>query len=479
MFPKQLNSKPVFRFFKEICAIPHVSGDEERISKYLVDFAKKRNLEFLVDPSMNVLIKKPGTGSPVALQAHMDMVGEKIQGSSHDFGNDPIKAVLENGWLTAKETTLGADNGIGVALMLELLDIDNSKLPPLECLFTVDEERGLVGAIEFPPEWITAKSLINLDSEDLNSICIGCAGGADAKLSFVPEVEDYSGNAVKITIENLTGGHSGIEIGKNLANAIQLITRVSRQIEVLFDGRLVSIKGGTKHNAIPRDAEVILAVNEPESVFTYVALLQKEFAEEYSGIENSLQIKCEVIKTWQQLTKDHSTTIIDLLLALPHGVEKMSGVVEGLVETSCNLAIVNWIDGKISVLLSVRSAVESAKSAHCEKIASIGRLAGMKISIGNGYPGWTPNSSSELLQKTEQIFQNMFDKKPIVGAIHAGLECGIIGKRVGNLDMISLGPDIKDVHIPGESVSVDSVDSFIRYLITILEELSLTGKLNC
>ncbi|MCD4707298.1 MAG: beta-Ala-His dipeptidase [Candidatus Sabulitectum sp.] len=469
MFPEELTQKPVWRFFKELCSIPHTSGDEARISEYLKSFADERELQYDCDIPGNVIIRKPGAGNPVVLQAHMDMVGEKTAESSHDFLTDPIKVILEGDLLFARETTLGADNGIGVALMLELLDGDYSGLPPLECLFTVDEERGLIGALQFPPEWITAGKLINLDSEDIGNICIGCAGGRDIRIALSGESRDYSGSAVKITVEELNGGHSGTEIHSGNANAIQLVARVCSQLEELLGGRLISIEGGTKHNAIPRNAEAFMAVEDTARARTLCSIITEDFLEEYAGIEGNICIKCEEKKVNHYLSDNSSAKMIDLLLALPHGVRKMSGVVNGLVETSCNLAIAEWKENELSILLSVRSAVEPAKDAFCEGIAAVGRLAGARVSMGNGYPGWAPDQSSELLKTARASFIECFGSEPAIEAIHAGLECGIIGERVGNLDMISLGPDINDVHIPGESVCVSSVASFLDYLIDLLK----------
>ncbi len=472
MFPIEIADKPVWKFFKEICAIPHTSGDEERISKYLISFAKTRGLTFESDKVGNVLIRKPGLGAPILLQAHMDMVGESLVGSTHDFLTDPITAVIEGDTLVAHETTLGADNGIGVALMLELLHGDYQDLPALECLFTIDEERGLVGALQFPTEWITAKKLINLDSEDLGHICIGCAGGKDIRINLSYDIEEFSGTAVKVTVEQLNGGHSGIEIASGHANALQLTARVCRELEQLLDARLISISGGTKHNAIPRSAEALVAVENTEGAVSMCSMIEKDFLEEYKGIEDSITVKCQVVKTQNRLSVESASKIINLLLALPHGVRKMSGVVSGLVETSCNLAIVNWQDNELSILLSVRSAVEPAKNAFCESIAAVGNLAGADVTMGSGYPGWAPNQSSNLLKTAKAAYSDCFGASPVVEAIHAGLECGIIGQRVGDLDMISLGPDICDVHIPGESVNIPSVTSFLDYFITILRKLN-------
>ena len=471
MFPEELVGEPAWRFFRDICGIPHTSGNEAGISKYLVDFARERGLEVLSDPQGNVLIRKDGPGQPVALQAHMDMVGEKISGSNHDFLVDPIKPELDGDLLLAGETTLGADNGIGVALMLELLHGDYSGLPSLECLFTVDEERGLVGALAFPPEWITAGKLINLDSEELGVITIGCAGGRDVEIELSGELEDYTGSGVKVEVNGLNGGHSGMEINSDNANAIKLTARLCRQLEELLGGRLVSFRGGSKHNAIPRTAEAVMALDEPARAKTLCSIIRKDFLEEYAGIEDTITVKCTETDISTRLTEESSSVFIDTLLALPHGVEKMSGTVDDLVETSANLAIASWERGTLKILISIRSAVESAKNAHLEAIAAIGRLAGGRITAGEGYPGWTPDTSSDLLDAAKESYRRTLGSDPTVEAIHAGLECGIIGQRVGDLEMISLGPDISDVHVPGEAVSVSSVDQFLKFLLALLENL--------
>ena len=471
MFPEELAEEPVWRFFKDICEIPHTSGNETVISKYLVEFARERDLEVLSDSLGNVLIKKSGSGEPVALQAHMDMVGEKISGSTHDFLEDPIKPELEGDLLLAGETTLGADNGIGVALMLELLDGDYPGICPLECLFTVDEERGLVGALAFPPEWISAGKLINLDSEELGVVIIGCAGGRDVEIELNGELEDYSGPGVKVEINGLNGGHSGMEINSDNANAIKLTARLCRQLEELLGGRLVSFRGGSKHNAIPRTAEAVMTVEDPARAGTLCSIVRKDFLEEYADIEKTITVKCTEVETSARLTEKSSSVFIDTLLALPHGVEKMSGIVDDLVETSANLAIASWDKGTLKVLISIRSAVESAKNAHVETIAAIGRLAGGRVTAGEGYPGWMPDRSSGLLDAARESFRRISGSYPTVEAIHAGLECGIIGQRVGELEMISLGPDISDVHVPGESVSISSVDLFLKFLLDLLENV--------
>lgn len=471
MFPEELSGKPVWRFFKDICEIPHTSGNEAGLSGYLMEFARSRDLEAETDPRGNVLIRKPGIGDPVAVQAHIDMVGEKTSDSTHDFLSDPIKAEIQDGMLTAGDTTLGADNGIGVAIMLELLHGEYSGIPPLECLFTVDEERGLVGALAFPPEWITSDRLINLDSEELGVIIIGCAGGKDVEITLRGDLEDFQGPGVCLEVNGLNGGHSGMEINSDNANAIKLAARLCRQLQDLPGARLASFRGGSKHNAIPREATAVMTVDDPARAATLCSILRKDFLDEYTGIEETIAVKCTEVEVKGRLTEKHSSIFIDTLLALPHGVEKMSGVVDDLVETSSNLAIASWNEGELRILTSIRSAVESAKNAHAEAYRAIGSLAGGNVVMGAGYPGWSPDTSSELLEAARSSFRRITGSEATVEAIHAGLECGIIGQRVGDLDMISLGPDISDVHVPGEAVSISSVDVFLKFLLDLLENI--------
>ncbi len=471
MFPAELKDKQVWRFFGDICGIPHTSGNEAALSRYLIAFAEDRGLKSDTDRLGNVVIRKPGRGEPVALQAHIDMVGEKVSGSSHDFLTDPISAEIDGEVLISRETTLGADNGIGAAVMLELLHGDYPGLPPLECVFTVDEERGLIGALGMPPEWIRASRLVNLDSEQLGVLTIGCAGGRDVNITLDGVSEEYSGSGVEITVDGLNGGHSGMEISSENANAIKLAARLCHQLRESMGGRLVSFNGGTKHNAIPRQASAVLTVDDPVRARTLCSMIRKDLSEEYAGIEESITVKCQECSVEKRLTEESSSTMIDLLLALPHGVEKMSGVVDDLVETSCNLAIASMKGDSLGIRLSVRSAIESAKNALSDSIAAAGRLAGGRSVPGEGYPGWAPDTSSELLEAASVSCRTILRMEPSIEAIHAGLECGIIGQRVGDLDMISLGPDINDVHVPGESVRIESVDLFLDFLVHLLESL--------
>jgi len=430
-----------------------------------VSVAESLALQWKRDSMHNVCVYRPGRGKGIVLQAHTDIVAEKLSGSATDPATDPITAVLRDGWITSLETTLGADNGIGVAIMLALLESPSQSLPPLECLFTVDEERGLVGARLFPPEWLTQSRLINLDSEEENSICIGCAGGRDVVLNMELERDREEVQTALLTVDGLSGGHSGMEIGRGGANAVRLAARLCRETGL----RVAEFAGGSKHNAIPRNASVIVAGSVSRKALEGAETMMRE---EYRGQEENIRLAFEPADLRFPLTEDCSQRLNDLLLALPHGVEAYSGTVPGLVQTSCNLAIVRTTDSMASITMSVRSSIDASRDALVERICSIGRLAGCTEVSGEGYPGWPPNPDSPLLARAVEACRASYGDEPSVLAIHAGLECGLIGRRVGGMDMISMGPDIRDVHIPGERVRVESVASFMKMLTMLLKSLA-------
>ncbi|MFO8183947.1 MAG: aminoacyl-histidine dipeptidase [Candidatus Aegiribacteria sp.] len=473
-----LEPADVWFWFEEICSIPRPSGHEERMADFLAEFAGERDLDWSRDGRNNVLIRKPGRGSAagnpaLALQAHVDIVPEKSGDSDHDFNTDPIIPVIRNDWVTAPKTTLGADNGIGVALMLAVLDSKDVSHPRLECVFTTDEERGLTGAAALDPDWITAGRLINLDSEDQGTFTIGCAGGTDCRLSMPLE---RSGDAPcsRLRVTGLRGGHSGIEIHKDRGNAIRFLARalsgISREVEIA----LGSMRGGSKRNAIPRDAEALILFPPEKTgkVKEVLTAVRSRLRTEYAGIEEELDLVLdEDTVRCSTLERKAGARAVDLLLALPHGVEKMSGVMDDLVETSVNLALLSMEGSELLVDLTIRSPLESARKALADRIAAAGRLAGAAFSSGGSYPGWIPDPDSEMLRKMTSIHRDMFGAPPRVESIHAGLECGIIGDRVGGLDMISIGPDIRDVHVPGERVSIPSLQRFWKFFRSVLEKL--------
>ncbi len=475
---ENIEPKEVWYWFEEISGIPRPSGEEKRIADFLVEFAKKRDLEYSRDDVDNVLIRAAGSGKAadhpgLVLQAHVDIVAEKTDGSSHDHSKDPIVPVIRGDWVTSPDTTLGADNGIGVALMLAVLDSQDTVHPPLECLFTTDEERGLTGAGNLDPEWIKYRRLLNLDSEDEGVFTIGCAGGMDIHLSM-PLKRSEPVDCYRLEISGLKGGHSGMEIDKNRGNAIRFLGRILRRLCIDHNCRIAGISGGTKRNAIPRNASAFVHFpkGDPDHAREYMSQVSEEMTLEYSGIEDGIKIRMEH-ETVNLGPVDYETglRITDLLLALPHGVEKKSGVIEGLVETSVNLAIVAMSDEEFNVELTVRSPLASAKNALGERIAAVARLSGCAFDTGGSYPGWMPDSNSILLAKLIDIYIEVFGHEPRVESIHAGLECGIIGDRIGKMDMISMGPDIMDVHIPGERVSISSLQRFWKLFLSVLETL--------
>ncbi len=473
-----IEPKEVWYWFEEISRIPRPSGEEERIADFLVEFARKRDLEYSRDEYDNVLIRCAGSGKAadhpgLLLQAHVDIVAEKTDESSHDHSKDPIIPIIRGDWVISPDTTLGADNGIGVALMLAVLDSRDNVHPPLECLFTTDEERGLTGAGNLAPEWINFRRLINLDSEDEGVFTIGCAGGMDIHLSM-PLSRCEPVDCFRLEISGLKGGHSGMEIDKNRGNAIRFLGRILRRLCIEHNCRIAGISGGTKRNAIPRNSSAIVHFpnNDSDQAMEYLSRVSEEIAFEYSGIEDGITIQLEN-ETAKTGIVDYETSlrIANLLLALPHGVEKKSGVIEGLVETSVNLAIVSMSDEELNIELTVRSPMESAKEALGDRIAAVARLSGCAFSTGGSYPGWIPDSNSTLLEKLIGIYTEISGDKPLIESVHAGLECGIIGERIGGMDMISMGPDIRDVHIPGERASISSLQRFWKFFLSVLENL--------
>ncbi len=475
---ESIEPKEVWFWFEEISRIPRPSGKEKKIADFLVQFAEERDLEHDRDIKNNVLICAAGTGPAAAhpgltLQAHVDIVPEKTDESSHDHSKDPIIPVIRGDWVTAPDTTLGADNGIGVALMLAVLDSDDLSHPDLECIFTTDEERGLTGAANLSPDWIKNRRLINLDSEDEGVFTIGCAGGLDLYL-HMPLVRSDPVECVSLDVSGLKGGHSGMEIDKSRGNAIQFLGRILRELCMNHNCLIASISGGTKRNAIPRNASALVHIptDDADDARECVNRICRELVLEYSGIEDDVQIRTGNERiTIGALDSETSLMIADLFLVLPHGIEKMSGVIDGLVETSINLAIVSMSDDELTIDLTVRSPLKSAKEALGERVAAAAQLSGCTFETGGSYPGWVPDANSILLTKLIEIYSDVSEHEPRFESIHAGLECGIIGDRVGGMDMISMGPDIRDVHIPGERVSISSLQRFWKFFKFALETL--------
>jgi len=478
---ENLEPSVVWKFFGEITQIPRPSKKEEKIREYLLDVAQQYRLEAKTDQAGNVLICKPATfgyenHNKIILQSHMDMVCEKDGDVQHNFESDPIQTFIDGDWIKAKGTTLGADNGIGMAMMLAVLTSDNISHPALECLFTVDEETGLTGASAIEDHFLSGQILINLDSEDDGVIFIGCAGGIDTTINF-PFIAEKSPNnyfSFSLTVKGLKGGHSGDDIDKRHGNAIKILNRFLWNVNKKLDLRIHTFRGGNLHNAIPREAEVVASV--PFEDKEKLRVLLNEFIAEIEGElkedEPALQIliSSEEIPD-QVLDKKSSDKLLNALYACPHGVKAFSRDMPNLVETSTNLASVRMQENNsFLIITSQRSSVESAKFDIAHQVESVFTLAQAQATHGEGYPGWKPNLNSEILQKAKVCYKNITGEEPKVRAIHAGLECGLFLKKYPYLDMISIGPQMYGVHSPNERLSISSTRKCWQWLLKILEK---------
>ncbi len=478
-----LKSEPakVWFYFKEILNIPRPSKKEGKIIAYLLRFGKEHGLETLQDEVNNVLIRKPATPGmenrkPVVMQSHIDMVCEKNSDKVHDFENDPIKAYIKDGWVTADGTTLGGDDGIGIATELALLASDNIEHGPIECLFTVDEETGLTGAFGLKPGFLKSEILLNLDSEDEGQLYIGCAGGQDtlAWLPYQKQAVPDGYEALKISASGLKGGHSGDDINKGRANANQLLNRFLWTYKDKFDMKLAVFDGGNLRNAIAREAYAIVAI--PKGKAPLVNSEAKGFEEmvrnEYHATELSLSfLATETELPYTVINEEDFTKLVNALYACPHGVIAMSQDIDNFVETSTNLASVKFEENDILITTSQRSSVESEKDDVTNKVVSVFNLAGARSETSEGYPGWTPNPDSEIMELTKSTYKKLFDVEPKVLAIHAGLECGLIGDKYPGMDMISFGPTLRGVHSPDEKLEIASVEKFWKLLLEVLQNI--------
>ncbi len=478
----ELKPELLWKYFYEISQVPRPSKKEGKIIEYVKNFAEKRNLTYKIDKVGNILISIPASNghekSPtVVLQGHIDMVCEKNKGTVHDFENDPIILVREDGWIKADGTTLGSDNGMGVAAALAAGTDESVIHGPLEILLTIDEETGLTGANNLQDGFISGKILLNLDSEEDGSFYVGCSGGVDSMGSL--QIDYLKNNTDKVAydllITGLKGGHSGLDINTGRANAIKLLARSLKSLEN-FDYFLAHIEGGSKRNAIPREAEATIFIDSSKaaSIAQMLNNLQSDFIKEFSKSDNKLKVEFykSEIKRDKVFTNDFRDKIINLLLSLPHGVIAMSQDIPDLVETSTNLATITNMENEILVGTSQRSSIESAKDYISESVQSIFKLAEAKISSGDGYSGWKPNLESQILKISQKAYENKFSKKPDIKAIHAGLECGILGEKFPGLDMISFGPTIQGAHSPDERVNIETVDKFYSLLKDILKEIA-------
>lgn len=474
-----MNSEKILSIFKEITRIPRESGHEEKIVEYLVNFAKEHGLEYKTDDVNNVVITRPASKgyedrSTIVLQGHTDMVCEKNAGVEHDFAKDPIRYVIEGGWMIAKDTTLGADCGIGVAAQLAAL-IDPAPCGKIECLFTSSEETGMDGAFGLKPGFITGKTLINLDSEDEGELFIGCAGGLDttAVFNYIPESLPAGAKCFSVRIFNGVGGHSGDDINKGRANAVQLLARFLNDCLSSADFKLslCCIDGGNKRNAIARESSATVALTGDEAAFkSDWDSFSADVKGEYSVTEPDLSFALESVPAPAfTFDTDSAMRIVRGLYAAPHGVLSMSADIPGLVETSTNLASVKMLEGnKVRVGTSQRSSITSARRAAAAKVEASFLLAGAEVTHEGEYPGWKPTLDSEILRRSVASYKKLFGVEPAVKAIHAGLECGLFLEIYPDLDMISFGPTLRGVHAPGERLDLASLDKFTLLLDDIL-----------
>lgn len=469
-----MTTERILAIFSEITRIPRESGNEQHIIAYLQDFAAKHSLECKTDPTGNVLITKAATpgreSSPtIIIQNHSDMVCEKNSGVEHDFAKDPIKAVIEDGWMIAKETTLGADCGIGMAAALALLEDETLEHGKVEALFTVSEETGMDGAFALTPDFMSGSILINLDSEDEGELFIGCAGGVDTTAHF-----DYTTKKIpqgyityKVGFCGGVGGHSGDDIDKGRSNAIQLLSRSLYKIMKEFNTALCAIDGGNKRNAIAREAYAVIALKGEDltSIKELYLSTAKDIQAEYAATDPNITPIFETVEyEGEAIDSTTAHNLISCFNSAPHGVLAMSMEMKGLVETSTNLASVKMVDGRIRVGTSQRSSINSARHHAAEKVEAAFLLAGAEVTHEGEYPGWKPQLKSPILDLCKKGYKELFGVDPIVRAIHAGLECGLILDKYPELDMISFGPTIRGVHAPGERLDLASVEKFQKLL---------------
>jgi dipeptidase D len=483
---KTLEPSGVWNFFREILEIPRPSKKEEKIAAYLLNFAKEHELECKQDEIGNILICKPATKGyenrkTVVLQSHIDMVCEKNSDKVHNFENDPIEVYVKEGWVRTNGTTLGADDGIGIAAQLAILSDDSIEHGPIECLFTIDEETGLTGAFGLKSGFLKAEILLNLDSEDEGELFIGCAGGKDTVITLPYTLEPVAKGfkSFTLSVSGLNGGHSGDDIHKGFGNANKILNRILWESSRQFGVRLSFIEGGNLRNALAREGNAVIMVPEMniEPLVNLVDQFFTDIKKEYSVTEPNLKISLLASKTKvdQVVSLDDQMKLINSLYACPHGVIAMSQSIANFVETSTNLASIRMLEKEFIITTSQRSSIESAKDDVANMVRACFELAGASVTHSDGYPGWAPNPKSEIREITEEAYFNLFLSKPQVKAIHAGLECGLIGDKYPLMDMISFGPTIKGAHSPDERLDIESVTKFWKLTLSVLKWISVKG----
>jgi len=480
-----LEPKQVWQHFYSLTQIPRPSKKEEKIQKFIIDFGHKLGLETIVDEVGNVIIRKPATKGMenrkgVVLQGHLDMVPQKNSDKAHDFEKDPIEAYVDGDWVTANGTTLGADNGMGVAAAMAVLQSSDLQHGPIEALFTCDEETGMTGAFGLKAGVMKGDILLNMDSEDEGELYVGCAGGtnANAKFTYTETSVPAGQKAFKLSITGLKGGHSGLEIILGRGNSNKLMNRFLKHSALKHKLRLSWIDGGSLRNAIPRESFAIVTIPAAEEDH-FVKCLGKyyeTFLHELSGVETDLKFTCESTTLPASLIdEDTQKRLFNAIYACPNGVIRMSDAMPGLVETSTNLSSVKSGDGEIKIQCLLRSSVDSSKEELGEMVRAVFELAGAEIDLDGTYPGWKPDMDSPILKTMQDVYKKLYGKIPEIKAIHAGLECGLLGGVYPNWDMISFGPTIRYPHSPDEKVLIASVDKFWKFLVETLKAVPVKG----
>ncbi|QDP02548.1 aminoacyl-histidine dipeptidase [Thalassotalea sp. PS06] len=474
----QLSPQPLWQIFENICAIPHPSKHEQKISAWIQQWAKEQGLEVKEDEVGNLFIKKPATQGMedrpgVILQAHMDMVPQKNADNDHDFLTDPIEAYVDGEWVTAKGTTLGADNGIGLASAMAVMASNDVPHGPLELLITIDEEAGMSGAFGLKAGWLEGDILINTDSEQDGEIYMGCAGGVDASATFPLTMEPVPAGyqSFNLSVSGLKGGHSGVDIHTGRANANKLLVRLLNLAVNQFDIQLTELNGGSLRNAIPREANTSLVIPtaQVEAFKAFIDAHQQQIKSNLALVEPDICLLLISPETFEQMwTKDCQQTILNALNASPNGVLRMSDDVPGVVETSINLGVVRMKGNKLVVLSLIRSLHEDGRSQVEEILSSVYNLAGVEVTFSGAYPGWKPSTDSQIMNTVRDVFVERFEYEPKIMVIHAGLECGLFKTEYPHLDMVSIGPTIKFPHSPDEKVDIASVGRYWQLLVDVL-----------
>ncbi len=475
-----LEPKEVWKHFDVLAATPRASTKEAVARNYVLSRAKELGLESTQDAAGNVVVRKPArpgreNATPTLLQGHLDMVCEKNEGTAHNFDTDPIKLVRDGDWLKADGTTLGSDNGVGVAAALAVMESTDIAHGPLEFVFTIDEETGLTGAAEFKGGVLKSKYFLNLDNEETGTICIGCAGGVKTigrrKLAFENATGD---SAWRVKVSGLKGGHSGVDIHQGRGNALRILGTTLQRITDKLKAGVASITGGSAQNAIPREAAAIVTVGakQESELRSLLSACEAEWKADLGEFDTGLQITAEKAAVPDKvIASDDVKRTVDLLVITPHGVVAMSPDVPGLVQNSTNLAVVSTKDGTAEIITSQRSAIASSRNAVARMVATVFDMAGFEVEQSGNYPGWKPEPGSEIVQKLQSTHEKVFGQPAKLIAMHAGLECGVIGEKYPGMQMASFGPTIVDPHSPNERVQISTVQSFWKYLKAVLEKI--------